>query len=173
MPAPTFITGFPPIDHPRAKRWLDDAADLAVRFSFELHGDNPRSCAFNLVMIHTAAHCLWHTSGGHPAWQRFDADRWLVELARLPGWPDLTVNAALTMHAFMCFLVKHGHIAHGVPLPCLRVLAPFSYESLRELRLVLTEQAEHDARAAEQLALLDAASGLGARRQAAGGVAIG
>jgi hypothetical protein len=133
------LAAFPPIDDPAAERWLAEANTLARCYSRTVHGHDPRAEAFNNVIVYTAAHSLWTSSGGRPEWHRFDARRWLEQLTRLPDGPQVIDRAAITMHAFMWFLIDKGHIAKRARLPCLQVLAPFTYAGIRQICEALEE----------------------------------
>lgn len=112
MPMPTImIPGLRPIDDAAAAPWLERAAELALAFSREVHGEQPQSHARDVVAIHLAATVLWRATEGRPCWSKLDPEVLNDHLASVPAWQVQRLDFCVTYHAFFCFLAKHGHLS--------------------------------------------------------------
>ena len=128
-----FVPNDSPIHDPAGRAFVAHARALASHFSQEVHG---RVLPSDVAYVQSAAQHLWQQRDAAACWGELDVDGWLAELAAHPAWQDQVEAAAVSLHAFYCYLVKHALVPRERALRPVDALQP--YTSMAMCTLIAT-----------------------------------
>lgn len=121
------------IQQPAAKSWSNRTSKLLKGYCREVFHDKPGKCPVDVEIIYSAAWHLWHATEGQPCWSKLDVQQWFDQVIDPPVDNErMRTNAAGTMSAFYCFLVKHKHLSPAHAEPIVNQLMPRFTQGLSE-----------------------------------------